>query len=61
MDQLSFKTWNELKAHLLEKYPHLTEEDLIYEAGKEGELLKRLQQKVEKNENEIKGWLSFMG
>lgn len=61
MDQLSFTSWEELKVHLMEKYPHLTEEDLIYKAGMEEELLKRLQQKLEKNEEEIKGWLSFMG
>jgi hypothetical protein len=53
--------WPKLKEKLLEKYPELTAEDLAYEIGKEGELLKRLQEKLRKNREEITYMLSLMG
>lgn len=53
--------WPELKGKLMKQYPHLTEEELKYEIGKEGELLERLQQKLGKNWSEIRNVLSIMG
>lgn len=53
--------WPEIKGKLVKQYPHLTEDELKYEIGKEGELLERLQQKLGKNWEEIKGVLSLMG
>lgn len=53
--------WPQIKSKLAAKYPHLTEEELKYEIGKEGELLERLQEKLGKNWEEIKGVLSLMG
>ena len=41
--------------------PDLTDQDLVYEIGKEEELLERLQKKLNKNEHEIRKWLSLMG
>lgn len=38
--------WNELKGKLKQKYADLTEDDLLYEEGKEDELLGRLQKKL---------------
>ncbi|WP_111670743.1 CsbD family protein [Algoriphagus litoralis] len=38
--------WNELKGKLKQKYADLTEDDLLYEEGKEEELLGRLQKKL---------------
>ena len=53
--------WPALKEKLKAEYPSLTEEELTYEIGKEGELLKRLQEKLGKNKKEIDNWLSIMG
>jgi len=61
MDTKQLNNWPELRKNLLEKYPDLTAEDLAYEIGKEGELLKRLQEKLKKNRNEIEYVLSMMG
>lgn len=38
--------WNELKGKLKQKYADLTEDDLLFEEGKEDELLGRLQKKL---------------
>ena len=53
--------WQAARGHLKKEYPHLTEEDLMYEAGKEEEWLERLQDKVNKSKHEIRSWLSLMG
>ena len=55
------KNWEQTKAHLKKEFPNLTEDDLLYELGKEEELLKRLQKKLNKNKHEIEKWLSIMG
>lgn len=53
--------WRTARERLKKEYPHLTEEDLIFEAGKEEEWLERLQTKVNKTKHEIRHWLSLMG
>jgi hypothetical protein len=53
--------WPEWKEKLKKEYPHLTEEDLRYEIGKDAELLKRLQEKMGKTDKEITNWLHLMG
>ena len=53
--------WPELKKKLMEKYPHLTEEELILEIGKEGETLKRLQEKLGHEWKDWKNLMSIMG
>ena len=50
-----------VKRELKKKYPELTDEDLVYKIGEETELLKRLQDKFNMNEHEIRKWLSLMG
>lgn len=53
--------WESKKEKLKKQYPQLTYDDLLYEVGKEEELLKRLQKKLNKTEHEIRKWLSLMG
>lgn len=55
------ENWPELKKKLQEQYPHLTDEDLAYEIGKEGELLKRIQARLGQTDKEITNWLHLMG
>ncbi|WP_296149726.1 CsbD family protein [uncultured Flavobacterium sp.] len=46
--------WNEFKGKLKQKYAELTDDDLLYEEGKEDEMWGKLQQKLGKTEKEIK-------
>jgi uncharacterized protein YjbJ (UPF0337 family) len=45
--------WNEMKGKLKQKYANLTDDDLIYEEGREDELLGRLQKKLGKSKDEV--------
>jgi uncharacterized protein YjbJ (UPF0337 family) len=46
--------WNELKGKLKQKFAELTEDDLLFDEGKEDEMWGKLQQKLGKTEKEIK-------
>ncbi|MBC5863725.1 CsbD family protein [Flavobacterium sp. F-328] len=48
--------WNELKGKLKQKYADLTDDDLLYEEGKEDELFGRLQQKIGQTKEQITKW-----
>lgn len=45
--------WNEVRAKLKQKYDMLTDDDLTFSFGKEGELIFRLQQKLGKSKADI--------
>jgi uncharacterized protein YjbJ (UPF0337 family) len=49
-------SWNEMKGKLKQKYGQLTDDDLKYEEGKDDELYGRLQQRLGKTKEEIKGF-----
>jgi len=49
--------WPELKEKIKEVNYDLTDADLLYEPGKEDELLARLSGKMNKSTEEIKGWI----
>lgn len=53
--------WQRWRESVKKAYPHLTDEDLLYEINKEEELLKRLQEKTGKTKKEIYDWLRVMG
>lgn len=46
--------WDELKGKLKQKYAELTDDDLLFEEGKEDETWGKIQQKIGKTEKEIK-------
>ena len=46
--------WNELKGKLKKSYAELTDNDLLYEEGREDELYGKLQKKLGKSKEEIK-------
>jgi uncharacterized protein YjbJ (UPF0337 family) len=55
---LKFKgSWNEVKGKIKQQYAHLTDDDLLYEEGKEDELLGRIQKKTGTSKEEIKNWI----
>lgn len=45
--------WKEQSKQLKTKYPQLTDEDLKFEAGKESDLLKRVEKRLNKNREEV--------
>ena len=47
--------WNELKGKLKKKYAILTDNDLLYEDGREDELFGRLQKRLGKSKSETIG------
>lgn len=53
MDKELKGSWRELKGKLKKRYAILTDNDLLYEEGKEDEMLGRLQQKLGKSREDI--------
>ncbi len=47
-------SWKELKGKLKQKYADLTDDDLLYEEGKDEELVGRLQRKLGMTIEEVK-------
>jgi len=45
--------WNELKGKLKQQYADLTDDDLLYEDGKEDELLGKIQKRIGKTREEV--------
>ncbi len=59
MTKLEMKgTWNETKGKLKQKYADLTDDDLLFEEGKEDELLGRLEKKVGKTKQDLRDTIS---
>lgn len=61
MDRLELKgKWNEIKGKAKQAYADLTDDDLVYEEGKDDELLGRIQQKTGKTRDEVVDWLKSL-
>jgi len=59
MAELKLKgAWNQIKGKVKQSYADLTDDDLLYEEGKEDELIGRLQNKIGKSRDEIVNWLN---
>jgi uncharacterized protein YjbJ (UPF0337 family) len=59
MNSLKIKgNWNEAAGKLKQQYAKLTDDDLIFQQGKEEELLGRLQTKVGKTKEELRKIIS---
>lgn len=55
MTKLEMKgTWNDTKGKLKQKYADLTDDDLLFEEGKEDELLGRLQKKTGQTKQQVR-------
>lgn len=46
---ISNKDWDRLKLKVKRKYNHLSDDDLVYEAGQEEELISRLMDRLKRN------------
>jgi len=53
-------TWNELKGKAKKEYADLTDDDLLYEDGKDDELIGRLQKKIGKTKEEVINWVESL-
>ena len=53
--------WNVIKGKMKEEYAELTEDDLLYEEGKEDQMLGRIQKKTGKTKQEVKDWIDSIG
>jgi uncharacterized protein YjbJ (UPF0337 family) len=54
MNKLGIKgEWNEVAGKLKQKYADLTDDDVLFEEGKEDELLGKLQKKLGKTKEQI--------
>jgi len=61
MNKLELKgTWNEMKGKLKQKYAHLTDNDLLLIAGKEDELLGRLQKAIGSSKEAIRAEIAAL-
>jgi len=59
MTKLTFKgTWNETKGRLKQKYAQLTDDDLLFEEGKEDELLGRLQKRTGEAKENLRAFIN---
>lgn len=50
--------WNEIKGKVKQQYADLTDDDLLYQEGKEDELVGRLQKKTGKTRDQVVDWLN---
>lgn len=50
-------TFNELKGKIKQQYADLTDDDLLYEEGKDDEWMGRVQKKTGKTKEELAKWI----
>jgi len=61
MDKLQLKGgWNQVKGKIKQAYGDLTDDDLIYEEGKDDETLGKLQAKTGKSRDELVKWINSL-
>lgn len=61
MTKLSMKgTWNQVKGSLKQKYAQLTDDDLLFEEGKEDEVIGRIQKRTGETKENIRSFISSL-
>ena len=59
MTELKIKgSWNEVKGKLKQKYAQLTDDDLLFEEGKDDELLGRLQKRTGEAKESLRDFIN---
>jgi len=53
-------TWNDIKGRAKRQYANLTDDDLMYEEGKDDELVGRIQKKIGKSKDEVIKWIQSL-
>jgi uncharacterized protein YjbJ (UPF0337 family) len=60
-EELKLKgSWNEIKGKIKQQYGNLTDDDLVYEEGKDDELVGRIQKKIGKSKDEVIRWIQSL-
>ena len=49
--------WNEMKGKLKEQYAELTDDDLLYQEGKEDQLMGKILQRTGESKDKLKSWI----
>lgn len=49
--------WDELRGKMKQEYADLTDDDLLYEEGRDDELLGKLQQRIGKTKDQVIEWI----
>ena len=52
--------WNDAKGKAKKQYASLTDDDLLYEEGKDDELVGRVQKKIGKTKDEVIKWIESL-
>ncbi|HTN05106.1 CsbD family protein [Agriterribacter sp.] len=52
--------WNEVKGKIKQKYSNITDDDLLYEEGKDDEWLGKMQQKIGQTKEDLKKWIESL-
>ena len=52
--------WNETKGKIKQQYGDLTDYDLVYEDGKDDEVVGTIQNKIGKTKEEVKSWIESL-
>jgi len=61
MDRVRIKgNWNELKGRIKQKWGDLTDDDLMYEEGKDDELIGKIQKKTGRTREEIIDYINSL-
>lgn len=61
MTKLKMKgTWNQVKGSLKQKYAQLTDDDLLFEEGKEDEVIGRIQKRTGDSKENIRSFISSL-
>ena len=50
-------SWNDIKGKMKQTYANLTDDDLMYEEGKDDEFIGRVQTKLGKTKDEVIKWI----
>jgi uncharacterized protein YjbJ (UPF0337 family) len=59
MTALNMKgSWNQIKGKLKQKYGQITDDDLVFEEGKEDELLGRLQKRTGESKEALRDFIA---
>jgi len=53
-------TWNDIKGRAKRQYANLTDDDLMYEEGKDDELVGRIQKRIGKSKDEVIKWIQSL-
>ena len=52
--------WNDVKGRAKKQYAALTDDDLLYEEGKDDELVGRIQKKLGKTKDDVIKWIQSL-